>query len=276
MMSSYTELAPPKALASVVACAWSQRVSDSIGEPIDDVASFEQPVLPDACLDLIVTDGMVRVAGPATVAVTARLAPGSVTVGVRFRTGAAPAVLGVAASELRDRTVPLDELWGSSAGELIERCAAAPPEERVALLTGAVAARLAAGRHHVDEAAVLAADLIAGRPDHPVPDLADRVGVSERQLRRRLDDAVGYSPRTLARVVRFQRFLAAARAGERSTRNLATLAIAAGYADQAHLTRESTRLAGAPPARLLAQEADRLWVPEDGRRPNRSRHEAAA
>ena len=36
-------------------------------------------------------------------------------------------------------------------------------------------------------------------------------GVSERQLRRRFVDAVGYGPKTLARVLRFQRFLALAR-----------------------------------------------------------------
>ena len=37
------------------------------------------------------------------------------------------------------------------------------------------------------------------------------LGVSERQLRRRFADAVGYGPKTLARVLRFQRFLALAR-----------------------------------------------------------------
>ncbi len=39
------------------------------------------------------------------------------------------------------------------------------------------------------------------------------LGVSERQLRRRFEDAVGYGPKTLARVLRFQRFLALASGG---------------------------------------------------------------
>lgn len=271
--SSYHEFAPPPRLAPVVRCVWTHEV----GRPDDGPADvYEQPVLPDACLDLVVADGRVIVAGPATVPVLARMARGSVTVGVRFRTGAAPAVLGVAASELRDLNVALGDLWGAAAVDLDERCAEIAPIERLAVLLGAVAARLADGRAEVDRIAVDAAGLIAARPGRAVPEVADRVGLSDRQLRRRLDDAVGYSPRTLARIVRFQRFLAAARAVDSSPRDLATLAIGAGYSDQAHLTRESVRLAGQAPGRLLAAEAERLSPSAEGGRPNRSRHDAAA
>ena len=63
---------------------------------------------------------------------------------------------------------------------------------------------------------------------------------------RRPAAAVGYGPKTLQRVLRFGRALAALDAGV----DLARLALEAGYADQAHLTRECTRLAGAPPAAL--------------------------
>ncbi len=276
MSSRYVELAPPARLTPVVGCVWTQRVGESIGDVSGGGVTFEQPILPDACLDLVVSEQGIRVAGPATTVVTARMTPGSVTVGVRFRTGVAPAVLGVAASELRDRTVPLVDLWGRSASALVERCDTAAPEAWPGLLVDAVAARLTAGRHTADAAAVHVAGLIAERPDRPVPDLAEEVGLSERQLRRRIDDAVGYSPRTLARVVRFQRFLRAARQADPSTRELASLALSSGYADQAHLTRESTRLAGAPPARLLAAEAERLQAMEPARRPNPSRHDAAA
>jgi AraC-like DNA-binding protein len=84
------------------------------------------------------------------------------------------------------------------------------------------------------------------------------VGLSERQLRRRVESAVGYSPRTLARIVRFQRFLAAARARRPEDRELAALAADAGFADQAHLTREARSLGGLPPAALLGWEDERL------------------
>ena len=80
---------------------------------------------------------------------------------------------------------------------------------------------------------------------------AGALGISERQLRRRFADAVGYGPKTLARVLRFQRFLTLAGGGD----DLARLAFAAGYSDQAHLTRECRRLAGRTPAELVAAGA---------------------
>src|SRR6516165_826156 len=61
--------------------------------------------------------------------------------------------------------------------------------------------------------------------------------------------AVGYGPRLLHRVLRFQRFLAECRT---PTARLAELAFRAGYADQAHLSREARVLAGRTPAELRA------------------------
>lgn len=46
------------------------------------------------------------------------LEPGPSVVGVRFRPGAAEAVLGIPASELTDRREPLDLVWGRSSDEL--------------------------------------------------------------------------------------------------------------------------------------------------------------
>src|SRR3546814_8539109 len=84
--------------------------------------------------------------------------------------------------------------------------------------------------------------------------IRDRLDMSERSLRRRCREAFGYGPKTLDRVLRFQRFLALARApGER---RLAGLAQDAGYADQAHITREGRRLSGLSPLTVLRQIAD--------------------
>ncbi len=87
---------------------------------------------------------------------------------------------------------------------------------------------------------------ILGDPRSRVQTLAGELGLSERQLRRRFHAAVGYGPKTLQRVLRFRRFLA----GAQPDADLARMAFDAGYADQAHLTRESVRLAGLTPARL--------------------------
>jgi AraC-like DNA-binding protein len=82
----------------------------------------------------------------------------------------------------------------------------------------------------------------------PVTDLAARLAISERQLRRRVAAAVGYGPKRLARVFRLRRALDAAHAGD----ELARVAFDAGYADQAHFANECRALAGASPSALLA------------------------
>ena len=77
--------------------------------------------------------------------------------------------------------------------------------------------------------------------------LAPELGVSTRQLRRRFESAVGYGPKRLARVLRLERALATARAGQ----ELAWAAVDAGYADQAHFGNDCRALAGISPSMLL-------------------------
>jgi len=79
------------------------------------------------------------------------------------------------------------------------------------------------------------------------PELSHGSSSCERQLRRRFDERVGYGPKTLAANLRFQRLVAELRSARLE---LAAAAAAAGYADQAHLSRESLRLAGLSPREL--------------------------
>ena len=97
-------------------------------------------------------------------------------------------------------------------------------------------------------------------PQTRAEDIADDVGLSPRQLRRRCHAAVGYGPKTLQRVLRFRRFVSRIDALAQNPQSpdgldLAGLAVQAGYADQAHLTRECGRLAGLTPAALARQRA---------------------
>jgi AraC-like DNA-binding protein len=74
--------------------------------------------------------------------------------------------------------------------------------QAAALLEDAVSARVRVAPDAAVDAAVAALD--NGRIR--VRDLAARLGLSERQLRRRCTDALGYGPKTLDRILRFQRF----------------------------------------------------------------------
>jgi AraC-like DNA-binding protein len=245
---AYRELPLAGRPAPHVACLWTRDP-----EPV----AREHRIVPDACVDVVWVQGdRLVVAGPATGPSISPVPAGAAVGGVRFRVGAAGSALGVPARELRDHDVGLDELWGRrAAGRLAARLeAAATSAAALGELVRAVLERLPPGAEL--DGLVRAAALRAAAPRAPVERLAAdlELGLGERQLRRRFADAVGYGPKTLQRVLRFQRFLALARAAE-GMPDLAALAFEAGYADQAHLTRECTRLAGLPPAALLAGDA---------------------
>jgi AraC-like DNA-binding protein len=227
---AYSELAPPPDLAHLVRCLWLRSGTGA-----------ETLVLPDGCLDVIVRGGRALVAGPDTRPVAGSLAPGELVAGVRLRPGAGGAALGVPADELRDRRVALEDLWGRAGREAGERAGGDP-----LALAAALRARLAPAAP--DPRVLAAVRRLAVAPGTPVPALAAAVGLGERQLRRRFAAAIGYGPKTFGRVARFRRALALMRAGEPA----AAAAFAAGYADQAHMTREMRALAGRPPAALRA------------------------
>ena len=146
---------------------------------------------------------------------------------MRFGPGAAGAALGLAARELRDSTVALEDVWGAPAIELAERLSAAPRAERLAVLAAAVARRLDAARE--PDALVARASALLGA-GMPVTAASREVALTDRHLRRRFHDAVGYGPKTLQRVLRLRRFLALAEAGPAT--DLARAAAEAGYSDQ--------------------------------------------
>jgi AraC-like DNA-binding protein len=232
---SYREHAPPQRLAALLACTWERAVE----------TPHRQHVVPDGCVDLIWIAGRgLRVAGPDTGPHEQPLAAGAHAHGLRLRPGAAGAVLGLHAAEIRDGRAAIATIWGDAGRRLEERLAAGA-DPRAALL------HAVAARHARPDALVTAAAHALDRPATRVATLAQALAISERQLHRRCEAAVGYGPKTLARVLRFQRLLRLAAPGHA----LADLALSAGYADQAHMTAEVTRLAGRSPVRFLKDRA---------------------
>lgn len=201
-------------------------------------------VLPDGCMDLLWVDGRLLVAGPDTAAHPAGEVRGSGFAGIRLAPGKAPALLGVPARLLRDRRVELADLWPAAEVRRLTVRVGSYEDPRAGLEE---LARLRAADGGPPDPLVteVAARLRAGQG---VAAVAGAVGLGERQLHRRSLDAFGYGPRTLGRILRLQRALALSRRGLAQ----AAVAAAAGYADQAHYTREVRALAGTTPGAYAA------------------------
>jgi AraC-like DNA-binding protein len=262
-------------MRGMVACLWASIAPED--------TSRDALVLPDGCSDLIWEQGTgCYVAGPDTGPLRTVTPPGTVLVGVRFRPSGGGPALGLPLSEIRDQRVDLADLLPTARLPAATRQSAAAlspdldPATAVKKVLDVAGTLACAGTP--DQAVTHAASLLRD-PAARFEQLATIVGLSDRQLRRRFHAAVGYGPKTLQRVYRFQRFVQRAdarradarradarradarRADERRASgqrgnasrgswDLATVALEAGYADQAHLTRECVALSGLTPAAL--------------------------
>ncbi|GAA2326113.1 helix-turn-helix transcriptional regulator [Glycomyces scopariae] len=235
---AYEERHAPAAAAAWSACLWVRRAS----------APGTALIVPDGCTDLLWRAGRLEVAGPDTGPRDTLLVPGEVIVGVRLRPGAARVLLGpVPATAVRDAQPALDDLRHGDPRHddaFADRLAAqSDPWLAAGLLAHALLDRALHG--HAPDPVALAAAAALDRP-RPlrIPVLARELGLSERQLRRRILDAAGYGPKTLEQILRFRRATAAPAPGQ-----WARTAAEAGYADQAHLSREVRRWSGRAPTR---------------------------
>lgn len=186
-------------------------------------------VLPDGCMDLIGMDDGIVVAGPDTAPVeTTR--NGEPYVGLRFRPGVLPRLLGVPAGEVRDSRVPLSDLRpltrARSLIELTTQLAADAPRAETAPWT-------------LPQLRQVTRNLAAGSG---VADVAQTLGWSPRTLQRHCTAVYGYGAATLRRILRFRRARRLLDAGL----PFSDVAALAGYADQPHLHREVRALAGVP------------------------------
>jgi AraC-like DNA-binding protein len=259
---SYREYPPPAALADHLVCIWTQVVPHG-GEPLS------QRVLPDGCLDIVLVNGETPlVAGPWTEPFTVRFAPGTAVIGARWYPGRAPSLLRLSAAALLNQSVALGDVWSHTSSAPIEQIAGEPTlAARRAALEAALLGRL--GRAAAPDGAMRAAvRWIARHPRGRVGQLSEWLGISGRQLQRRFAVAVGYGPKQFQSVLRFQRLLRLA-THTPGLRTISQLSAAAGYADQAHMTREFQRFAGLTPSQMLRTAdsalalSDLLDAPDD-------------
>jgi AraC-like DNA-binding protein len=241
----YRELAPAPALRRQVACYWTLRVA----------SSGIHHVFPDGCADLLFDLGASRAS---VIGIMSRtlvsepdLVQGSRTwlFGVRFLPGESASFVPFPAVDARDLEVDLTCVpsWGAFTHELLERlCVARSDHERCGLVDRALLAR----RLSAPDARVrrVVEQLRVRSGFSRIAELARDVDLGERQLERLFDAKVGLSPKALAKVLRFQAFLARAH----EPQSTAELASAHGYADQSHLARDLRALTDLTPAELRA------------------------
>lgn len=177
--------------------------------------------------------------GPLVRPETRRYASPATVVGIRLRPGVAFLLRGIAAHEMVGRTVRLSGLHPSPR----------TPEEAIDILQRFLIDGLRDANIHPVVAAAIR-EIERGRGCVPAAQIAARCEVSPRHLNRLMRTWVGYGPKRFAGIVRFQETLK--QIGHAPGRPPATLASETGFFDQAHLTTNMTRFAGATPRNLAS------------------------
>jgi AraC-like DNA-binding protein len=173
--------------------------------------------------------------------------------------------LGVSSAEISTLVLNLSDIWGSSAGDLSEMLLETDTwQQRFTMLDRAFVAQLSPGKPR-REIAWAWRTLQQTHGTVPVQLLADEIGWTRQHFSAIFRDAIGVTPKSAARVFRFER---ACRLIKDEQASLARVACSSGYFDQAHMTRDWKALAGCSPRAWISSELPFLQDYEIGGRDN--------
>lgn len=251
----YREWPAPRELARHVQCVW--RLVDAAPE------SKVQTIYPDGRCELIVhlttpprnRDAMGWHAQAPNLFAAQRVGAVQLQplgpidcVGVRLQPAASALIAGKQLPRLRDEIVDLASLDVAFARVLRAAVCEFSTGDEAALW--ALLARRSAEFRIDDRIAATVSRIEASCGNARIDSLPRTVALSMRGFQTRFRAVVGLTPKEFARVLRLQATL---RMLDRHDASIAALAADAGFADQAHATREVQRVTGLTPARLRAE-----------------------
>ncbi|HEY7481519.1 MAG TPA: helix-turn-helix domain-containing protein [Gemmatimonadales bacterium] len=258
----YQELLPPPELCGLVHRIWLLRGSAA---PLP--APFQR-AMPDGRAELIFNladpfeclhGEFVRrqpaalLVGPTRRAMMIRPTGVVDLIGLRFRPEALSGWLRVRGIELVDRAHAVGDLPLTLERTILEQLAAErEPGARLDMVRRHLARAFSDARF--DRRLGAAVDLALADPPARPGRIAAAVGMSHRQLNRLFQERIGFGPKSLVRLGRFQRVLRELEGPGR--RSIAGVALQAGYYDQAHLARDFRLFAGVGAARYLRETRD--------------------
>ncbi|NOS90889.1 MAG: AraC family transcriptional regulator [Cyclobacteriaceae bacterium] len=255
----YQTYPPSDTLAPFIKCYWS------LEAPIDDKPE-RQRIVPDGCMEMIFHCGDLYkqflpnnefiiqprcfVFGQITAPLEIEPTGVSNITAVRFHPTGHAAFVSMASADMENRAVPLFELFGASAVQLEETILAASSHtHRIQLIESFLLERL-----HLLSANEIAKEsvelLFQMKGQISVVELAERLGISKRNLERRFSQEIGLSPKQLAKTIRLQALLKIL--NQSQSKSLTELALECGYYDQAHFIKDFKEFTGLSPKQFYA------------------------
>jgi AraC-like DNA-binding protein len=189
------------------------------------------------------------VTGAGTTSYVTRIDPGQTVMTVHFRPAGARAFLGMPLSELQDRCIGIDDIFGASSRTLREQLTETTSAAgRVALVEQFLLSHM---QFHDQWIYRLLARLDA-EPSITVAEVCALTAMSPKRLTAVFGADVGLTPKTYLRVRRLQAVLRRLAAG---TQHGADIAADLGYFDQAHFVRDFRSFTAITPSQYPRRRA---------------------
>lgn len=255
----YKSLPAPQILESFVDCIWI------LAAPKANEEVEPELVMPDGKTELIVHFGeaFTKLEGSSYVQQARVLMSGQLTerillkplgeigvVSVRFKAAGAARFFDVPYVDIVDRVVDFSDFepeFSTTIHKRIAQCTS--HDERLSVMAKAIEERLTAESEEDIFVRQACQYITASGGEYSVQELVKLIGFSERQLERKFKKQVGLTPKTLSRIMRFQKFIAMTK--EFNALTLSDASIACGYFDQSHFIRDFTKFSGVSPVTYL-------------------------
>lgn len=169
--------------------------------------------------------------------------------GVELYAHAIPFLFALPATTLTDQFTGLDNLLGPAGRQLQEQMLAARnTTERVQLICSFLHKNMTTGYTAASQLIPAIQEINAAEGQINIQQLMQRYALSQRQFERAFKSLTGLTPKSYARVRRFESVLARM---QKKTASLTTLALESGYYDQAHFNHDFLAFTGFNPGQYM-------------------------
>jgi AraC-like DNA-binding protein len=239
----YQEHAPNIILMPFVETYWTT---------IDDIEK-ETPfkVLPDGCVDIVfnLNESVPDIVGTMTTALELTFSGKVRMFGIRFRPAAITAFTRVPVQEFTDRMIDISLLETVFDRHFYESLQEHCTVENIVNRTNNYLISKLSSLYKPEKQVLCAVDLIySAKGNISLADVASDVCLCQRHFERKFKSAVGISPKTFAKVVRFKNALHYLKKSRGRNNDLFSIAISCGYYDHTHLIKDFKMLSGEVPA----------------------------
>lgn len=240
----YNEYTPADELLPYIYCYWELKTTQPLGQP------YRYRVVADGCIDIFFDmnqPGESFMMGFCKQFTDFELAAEFHYIGVRFFPSIFTQIYKIDAAKLSNRDQPLKPICPVTANFIAENFPLTRPFDK--LLDQHFSPLIKENDFNGDRRLYDALDLILKNGgDVGIDDDID-TGISIRQLRRLFEYYIGDTPKSFAKVVRFQRVLKSRSAIKNANGNL--IHFAEGYYDQGHFIKDFKKYYGVTPGKVL-------------------------